>query len=464
MPFSQLSTSRLVTVFACFSFAYSTFLPTEISSDNGILRTIYSDTDGGVFEYTPYQPIFDGTCQIRFPENVKFFDTKNAHIRVDAPKVESNLFRIVSANSVTEPSSGPFQFTIYFKNGLSFQPKEIEVFCDSSDIWQFSVYSFPQSLDNSEIQTNIYPASFSGGLVSYTVDFPSQVNNFDLNKPSGQFSTDNNRTFNIFDVPGNEPVWMKFEYISSFLSNEVIVGNQDQIETTTTNSNPDSPTGYNPTTMPDSVSPDSTPKIYPTCMHEPNDNFRWSTCPKETNKNEWYGVSFRSENLQAAVQACADMGPLKPDGTSASKLAWIDSQDTDKCMYDLMHWMNLEGDETLLIGAYYEENFINEALSGYKWIDYEGENGNGTQLLSYSNSLNYKNFLDGTGDSDRPSSNAVAAYLGPNAKYFAEYGWIEVNEYDSFRYVCRIDCDEVDSGWSIGFSLILVIGLQMLTV
>jgi len=234
---------------------------------------------------------------------------------------------------------------------------------------------------------------------------------------------------------------------------------------TTTNSSPDSPTEYVPTTTSDPenpVTPDNSSKIYPTCMHEPNDNFRWSTCPKETNKNEWYGVSFRSENLQAAVQACADMGPLKPDGTSGSKLAWIDSQDTDMCMYDLMHWMNLEGDERLLIGAYYEENFINEALTGYKWIDYEGVNGNGTQLLSYSNSLNYKNFLDNT--SERPSSNAVAAYLGPNAKYFAEYGWIEVNEYDSFRYVCRIDCDEVDSGWSIGFSLVLVIGLQMLTV
>ena len=136
------------------------------------------------------------------------------------------------------------------------------------------------------------------------------------------------------------------------------------------------------------------------CTHDPNNNFVFWTCPRTSNSNVWYGLSLRKENLRAAAKACADMGPLDNNNKTISKLIWIDEQEIDFCVYDLMNFWRPDGGEKILIGAYYEE-FEND----YKWISYDSENTGG--LLLEENSLEFSHFLN---KSEKPSFNGVAAY------------------------------------------------------
>ena len=203
-------------------------------------------------------------------------------------------------------------------------------------------------------------------------------------------------------------------------------------------------------------------------MHDSQNNFIWKTCPRESNKNVWYGISTKKETLEAAVLRCSDMGPLKSDNTSVSKLIWVDNSETDKCVYDLMRWVPQGDDEKVYIGAYYE-NSVGELPGGYKWIDYK--NGNGNNVLFQRNALKYTHFVNDSVTppvwvpdfpSEPPKDLAVAAYLDKNAKYFGEYGWVPVNPYETHFYICRIDCNAIDGGFSMTFSFFFISSLFIL--
>lgn len=278
----------------------------------------------------------------------------------------------------------------------------------------------------------LYPNTQKFYSCSVEVFFSKPINNLDFSSKNkiNPLTKKNNSgivSFSIHDISPNKPVWFDFNIADSAIG-----------ESTTEADD-------NDTTVEPTMTPENT--VYPTCSHDPNNNFVWSTCPLESNRDVWYGLSFNKENIYAATKYCAEMGPYDEEtGESKSKLIRVKNIDTDKCIYDLLHWDNLDGDSKVLIGAYYEE-FDGQ----YEWVTYNGSQ----QYLYAEDALDYQNFL--VKSDAKPEQFAVAAYLGPNAKYFAEYGWVEVSSNDEYRYVCRVECTPSSANQFIPLILSIVV-------
>jgi hypothetical protein len=188
---------------------------------------------GAIGKYTPPSDLGNGTCTVTFPEAPEFFHIFDAHIRTDNPSIP-NQWEICAANEHFEPNAdGSFNYLIYFAEGSSFDAEDVQWDCDSGDVYEYAVYSFPQNYLQKDGRTNIRHLSSHEGNDFHSqivVSMGAQVANFTVDDDRISVNTVDNENFVLTDVPNTfEELWFQWDYLPGgfFLSNAIAVTGSD---------------------------------------------------------------------------------------------------------------------------------------------------------------------------------------------------------------------------------------------
>jgi len=187
---------------------------------------------GAIGSYTPQMPLGNGTCTITFPVAPEFFHIFDAHVRADSPSI-GNQWSVCAANEHFEPGhDGAFQYLVYFAPGSEFSAEDVAWECDSTNEYEYAVYSFPQRYLEKDGRTNIrHLSSHEGNSFHATVvvSLGDEVANFTVDDTRILVETTDNVNFVLTSIPDTfEELWFQWDYLPGkfFLSNTVgVVGN-----------------------------------------------------------------------------------------------------------------------------------------------------------------------------------------------------------------------------------------------
>lgn len=187
---------------------------------------------GAIGSYTPQMPLGNGTCTITFPVAPEFFHIFDAHVRADSASIP-NQWSVCAANEHFEPGhDGAFQYLVYFAPGSEFSAEDVAWQCDSTNEYEYAVYSFPQRYLEKDGRTNIrHLSSHEGNSFHATVvvSLGDEVANFTVDDTRILVETADNTNFVLTSIPDTfEELWFQWDYLPGkfFLSNTVgVTGN-----------------------------------------------------------------------------------------------------------------------------------------------------------------------------------------------------------------------------------------------
>jgi len=145
----------------------------------------------------------------------------DAHIRADSASSPSS-WSICGANPTFEPGTDDtFSYIIFFEEDNFFAMEDVAWDCDSSDEYNYAVYSFPQNYEQTDTRSNIRVLGNQFDS-SVTLSLGSQVQNFTLDDARITAQTVDNQNYVLTTIPDSiQEIWFQFTYVNFFGSNEV---------------------------------------------------------------------------------------------------------------------------------------------------------------------------------------------------------------------------------------------------
>jgi len=453
----------------------------------------------GIYTFTPDRPVMGGTCTVTLQSPVKWFDVKTEglimYVRADYP-IPSNEFKLVFDRVSNVPGIYPVskaQITMTYFDNAKFSVSGIRIVCDDTDKYRYAMRSFPfNSGQDLFIQSSFIDAQsgWPGGSAypgdkAYTVHLGSKVSRFQVYDSNLQdFTNVGMQNFTMKNIPNYAAeVLIEWDEIESFQSNQVLINyGGDPVPTdfyptdpvtnpkTDPVTNPVTDPSTNPNTAETSTTiyyPPRPPGREPSCAHKKSGDFNWYRCALDQEADTWYGISNTPMTWASARQSCVFMSDDEINGLPLSQLVAVNEEYIDKCMYDIYHNVftsnqPLDYDLEILYSGHQPDASISDE---FYWVK---TNSNGDIDSDIAPVNDYQRWMY---DYENVNNSCIAGKIPAGERTFEKYGWTAVDCTKKYRFMCRMNCAEVNptppppvptSAWRGGYFYILVVALVLI--